>query len=223
MNYKTLIVIISTLLIYFGLTTYGGQIGRNIMMPLILFVTFLHELGHAFGALITGGSVKEFVINGNGSGYTATAGGSKAIILMGGYIGSAIFGNALFYIGAKKPRLAPFALIFVIVLMIIISLIWYTNFFTTFFLIAFALVLLGLAFYSNFYDAIVMFLGLVSILYIIQDFNVGPTSDLAAYADYFVLIPSSVWMYIWLIIVVALFVFNIRMILKKSKGANYFS
>jgi len=63
-----------------------------------------------------------------------------------------------------------------------------------------------------------MFLGLVSILYIIQDFNVGPTSDLNAYADLFVFIPSLVWMYIWLIIVIALFVWNIRLIVKKNKS-----
>ncbi len=217
MNNKTLIVIIATLLIYFGLTTFGGQVGRTIMMPLILFVTFLHEFGHAFGALITGGSVNEFVINSNGSGHTTTAGGSKAIILMGGYIGSAIFGNILFYIGAKKPKIAPYALLFVVVLMIALSLIWFTNLFTTFFLITFGVALLLLGRYTNLDDAIVMFLGLVSILYIIQDFNVGPTSDLAAYADHFVLIPSSVWMYVWLIIVIALFAWNIRMIMKKGR------
>jgi len=217
MNNKTLIVIIVTLMIYFGLTTFGGQLGRTLMSPLILFVTFLHEFGHALAALITGGSVREFVINSNGSGHTTTDGGSQAIILMGGYIGSAIFGNTLFYIGAKKPKIAPYALVFVVVLMIIISLIWFTNLFTTFFLLAFALALVALGRMTNLYDAIVMFLGLVSILYIIQDFNVGPTSDLNAYANLFVFIPSSVWMYVWLIIVIALFVWNIRLIMKKGR------
>ena len=74
-----------------------------------------------------------------------------------------------------------------------------------------------LAHFTDLDQVIVMFLGLASIIYIIQDFNVGPTSDLAAYADLFVLIPSQVWMYIWLIIVVALFIWNIRMIFRKSK------
>ena len=216
MTNKTLIVILGTLMIYFGLTTFGGQYGRTIMSPLILFVTFLHEFGHAFAALLTGGSVRELVINSNGSGYTNTAGGSKAIILMGGYIASAIFGNALFYIGAKKPKIAPYTLLLVVVLMIVISLVWSNSLFTKFFLIVFGLVLLGLGRFTNLYDAIIMFLGLVSILYIIQDFNVGPTSDLNAYADLFVFIPSTVWMYVWLIIVVALFVWNIRFIMKKS-------
>ena len=43
--------------VYFGLSTYGGLTGWKILYPIRLFVTFLHEFGHAAGALITGGSV----------------------------------------------------------------------------------------------------------------------------------------------------------------------
>ena len=43
-----------------------------------------------------------------------------------------------------------------------------------------------------------MFLGLASIIYIVQDFNVGPSSDLKAYAELFIFIPAVAWMYIWL-------------------------
>ena len=96
--------------------------------------------------------------------------------------------------------------------MIVISIVWFTSLFTSGFLIVFSLALILLARFTNLDQIIIMFLGLASILYIIQDFNVGPSSDLAAYADLFVVIPSSVWMYIWLAIVVVLFVLNIRMI-----------
>ncbi len=219
MNNKTIISIIVILLVYFGLSTFGGHTGRMIMLPLILFVTFLHELGHALGALITGGEVVGFVIRGDGSGVTTTAGGMRSIIIMGGYIGSAILGNLMFYIGAKKEKWASPTLYFVAVMMIVISIVWFTSLFTTTFLILFSVALLALARWTHFDQSIVMFLGLASIIYIIQDFNVGPTSDLAAYADLFVLIPANVWMYVWLIIVLALFVLNIRMIFKKNKEA----
>ncbi len=218
MNSKTLLLILSILAVYIGLTYFGGDIGRKIMYPLRLFVTFLHEFGHAFGALITGGDVLGFVVNEDGSGVTTTRGGVRSIVIMGGYIGSAIFGNLLFYIGARKERFAQATLYSISILMIIIAFVWFSSLFTTGFLILFAIGLSLLARFTNLDQVILMFLGLSTILYIIQDFNIGPSSDLAAYADLFVIIPASVWMYIWLIIVVVLFALNIRMIFRRSKN-----
>ena len=43
--------------VYFGLSSFGGLLGWKILYPIRLFVTFLHEFGHAAGALITGGAV----------------------------------------------------------------------------------------------------------------------------------------------------------------------
>ncbi len=212
MKNKTILFIFSSLAVYVGLTYFGGEIGRKIMYPIKLFVTFLHEFGHAFGALITGGEVVGFVVNEDGSGVTTTRGGSRAVIIMGGYIGSAIFGNLLFYIGARKEKFTQITLYAIAVLMTIIAFVWFSSMFTSGFLIVFSLALFVLARFTNLDQIIIMFLGLTSILYIIQDFNVGPSSDLAAYADLFVVIPASVWMYVWLIIVVVLFILNIRMI-----------
>jgi len=210
MNSKTLLLILSILAVYIGLTYFGGDIGRKIMYPLRLFVTFLHEFGHAFGALITGGDVLGFVVNEDGSGVTTTRGGVRSIVIMGGYIGSAIFGNLLFYIGARKERFAQATLYSISILMIIIAFVWFSSLFTTGFLILFAIGLSLLARFTNLDQVILMFLGLSTILYIIQDFNIGPSSDLAAYADLFVIIPASVWMYIWLIIVVVLFAIGLK-------------
>ena len=223
MKNKTILFILTSLAVYFGLTFFGGEIGNKIMYPLKLFVTFLHEFGHAFGALITGGEVVGFVVNEDGSGVTTTRGGNRAVIIMGGYIGSAIFGNLLFYIGARQERFTQATLYAIAVLMFVISIVWFTSLFTSVFLIVFSLALIALARFTNLDQIIIMFLGLASILYIIQDFNVGPSSDLAAYADLFVVIPSSVWMYIWLAIVVVLFVLNIRMIFRGAMKSDEIS
>jgi hypothetical protein len=51
------------LLIYFGLRVFGGEIGYKILYPINLLVTYLHEFGHALGAIITGGSVVEINIS----------------------------------------------------------------------------------------------------------------------------------------------------------------
>ncbi len=223
MKNKSILFIFSSLAVYIGLSYFGGEVGRKIMYPLKLFVTFLHEFGHAFGALITGGEVVGFVVNEDGSGVTTTRGGNRAIIIMGGYIGSAIFGNLLFYIGARREKFTQATLYIVGVLMLVISFVWFSSWFTTGFLIVFSLALFILARLTNLDQIITMFLGLASILYIIQDFNVGPSSDLAAYADLFVFIPSSVWMYVWLIIVLILFVLNIRMIFKGAMKSDEIS
>jgi hypothetical protein len=218
MKKNLLIRILLLLAAYFGLTYYGGEYGRLLLYPIRMLVTFLHEFGHAFGALITGGSVLNLEINPDGSGVCTTAGGNTAVILMGGYIGSAIFGNLLFYIGTRNNNnIAKITTYVLGGIMLFASVFWFTSLFTTGLLAVFALVLFFIARKTNFDSDVLLFFGLASILYIIQDFNVGPTSDLAHYAKLFVVVPATAWMYIWLGIVLILFFYNIRLIFKESQ------
>ena len=214
MKNNILLRILLILAIYLGLKYFGGEYGRIILYPFTLLVTFLHEFGHALGALITGGSVEGITINPNGSGLTTSRGGSLSVILMGGYLGSAILGNLLFYIGARKSKWSGITLNIMAVLMIITGLYWFDTLYTTLFLGLFAIALFFIANKTNFDREVLMFMGLASILYIIQDFNVGPSSDLQKYAEIFVVVPVSVWMYLWLAIAVILFIWNIRMIFR---------
>ena len=208
---------LGVLAIYLGLTFLGGEIGRMILNPIHLLVTFLHELGHALGALLTGGDVLALQVNADGSGVTTTRGGNLGIILMGGYLGSAILGNILFYIGANGGKIAKATLFVLMGLMIFASIMWFVSFWTTGFLLAFAAVLYFLTTKTDLHQEILMFLGLSTIIYIIQDFNVGPSSDLKKYAELLVFIPANVWMYIWLAIAVLLTSLNIYAILKISR------
>ncbi len=214
MNNSLLIRFIIVLALYFGLVYFGGNIGRTILYPVTLLVTFLHEFGHALGALLTGGEVVALQINADGSGFTKTRGGSLGIILMGGYLGSAILGNLLFYIGARGRKVAKITIYVLAAFMVIVGFIWFNSLYTTGFLLAFAAVLYLIAKQTDFDREVLMFLGLASIIYIIQDFNVGPRSDLEKYAELLVFIPSHVWMYIWLFISLALTAINLRMVLK---------
>ncbi len=74
------------------------------LYPLRLFVTFVHEAGHAMAALISGGEVQGFTVSANGSGYAVTAGGNRALILPAGYLGAALFGSLLFLLSNRTPR-----------------------------------------------------------------------------------------------------------------------
>lgn len=214
MRQSILIRMIILLGIYVGLRYFGGEVGRQILTPIILLVTYLHELGHAVGSWITGGEVVDITINKDGSGLTRTMGGNHSIILMGGYIGSAIFGNLLFLIGAKFKMLVKPTLLVLAASMASIGFFLYSSMFTTGFLAAFGLFLLFVIWKTNWGREILMFLGLASIVYIIQDFNVGPSSDLTQYAKNMKILPANVWMYIWLGIALLLFFINLRFIFK---------
>ncbi|MEL6865802.1 MAG: M50 family metallopeptidase [Bacteroidota bacterium] len=216
MKNNMLIRMIILLVIYLGLRFFGGELGYKILYPINLLVTFLHEFGHALGAWLTGGGVMEIMINQDGSGYAKTYGGSRAIVLMGGYIGSALLGNLLFYIGVRQPRYSGIALYVLAALMVVVAIFKSASLFTTGFLLLFTLGISFVASKESIAREVLMFLGMASILYIIQDFNVGPSSDLAAYADLFVFIPATVWMYIWLAVVVLLTFWNLRMIFKSQ-------
>jgi Peptidase M50B-like len=199
-------------MVYFLLRFMGGGFGQTILYPITLLVTFLHEFGHAFGAAITGGSVQGMQINTDGSGFTKTLGGSPAVILMGGYIGSAIFGNILFYIGAKLPNYHRVTMVFLGGLMVFAGVVWYESMVSTLILIVFGVVLYFIARHAEWPGWALMFFGVASILYIIQDFNYGPSSDLMQFEEKVGYFPADIWKYIWLAVVVILFLYNLRFI-----------
>jgi len=140
-------------------------------------------------------------------------GGFRSVILMGGYIGSAILGNLLFYLGTRTDRTAQIGLNILSVIMIIVGVIWFDGLYTTGFLMVFALVLFFIANKTALNKEVLMFLGLACLFHIVQDFRVGPSSDLEMYAEIFVVIPKVAWMYIWLAVVVLLTFFNLKRIL----------
>ena len=216
-NNGILIRLLIGLALYLGLFYFGGEIGQKILYPFRLLVTFLHELGHGLGAIITGGSIEGIHIGKDGSGFCKTAGGSRAVVLMGGYLGSAILGNILFFIGAKAPRIAQSTLVLLAGVMIFVAFFYKESGFTFFFLVGFAVALILIANLTNWDREVLMFIGLATIIYIIQDFNVGPSSDLEKYAELFKVIPKNVWMYIWLIIAILLSLFNLKLVLKSPK------
>src|SRR6266446_6649776 len=66
--------------------------------PFRIFVTFIHEGGHAIAALLTGNSVAALSVAANASGETYTTQGgliSQVLVSSAGYIGSMIFGASL--------------------------------------------------------------------------------------------------------------------------------
>src|ERR1043166_1393058 len=66
--------------------------------PFRIFVTFIHEAGHAIAALLTGNSVSSLSVAMNASGETYTTQGghiSQMVISSAVYVGSMVFGALL--------------------------------------------------------------------------------------------------------------------------------
>jgi len=97
--------------------------------PFRIFVTFIHEGGHALAALLTGNSVGRLAVEMNGEGVTtSTRGGliSQIFVSSAGYLGSMAFG-ALLLILIRKAVAARLVLlasgIYVLVMTLIFGLV----------------------------------------------------------------------------------------------------
>jgi Zn-dependent oligopeptidase len=59
LHYRVFVI----LLVYGVLKFMGGSFGSLLLYPVTMLVTFLHEFGHALGAILTGGSVEGLQVN----------------------------------------------------------------------------------------------------------------------------------------------------------------
>ncbi|MDQ7089636.1 MAG: M50 family metallopeptidase [Methylococcales bacterium] len=82
------------LIFLMGLITYFWE--HPVLYPLKLLVVFFHESSHALATVLTGGQVKEFVINYEQGGHVVSLGGNRFIILSSGYLGSLLWGVIIY-------------------------------------------------------------------------------------------------------------------------------
>ena len=187
-----------------------------LLYPINLIVTFLHEFWHAFGALITWWKVLSIQINPDGSWLAVTSGGIRSVVLMWGYIGSAIFWNILLYYAIVwKDKTAKDITIFLWWLMILLWIIWFHNLTTTIILLVMGITLILISKKIKYDKIFLWFIWLASLFYIIEDFRVWPSSDLAKFSELWIIVPQFVWMYLWLFIVLYITYYNFRLIYKK--------
>lgn len=210
---KKIIYLLLAVGLYLGLCYTPGL--RLIAFPIELLCTFLHEFGHALFSIITGGGVRFLQVNMDGSGLTGTEGGYFPLILLGGYVGSALFGNIM--IRLSNDKYAGIVMKVISGAMLFSSIFWFDNMTTTIALIVSAVVLAILSFLP-FRGFILSFLGVASVIYIIQDFNVGPTGDIELYEQHLGVSHSGIWIYVWLGLVLAMTAVNLFTMVKLNKN-----
>ena len=210
---NNLLIIISFVILYYLLKNYIPY-WNYAVYPINLLVTFLHELGHALWAIITWWWVKSIDISSDGSGYAVTSWWWRPIVLMWWYIGSAIFWNILLWIAFKKKSLLKNTIYILSGLMVFTAIFWYNSILSSLILFLIAWLFIYITNKTKLDKFLLQFLWIASLLYIIEDFNSWPSSDLVKFADIFMIIPQIVWMYIWLFIVVFISYKNFKRIIK---------
>ncbi len=101
---------------------------KNIGVAFRSINTLIHELSHAFMAIITGGGVSEIKLNDNASGSctTKTKGGFRTLLVSSsGYIFSALFSYLLFYSLGKSWN--QYLFYFFIAISVIALILWIRN------------------------------------------------------------------------------------------------
>jgi hypothetical protein len=105
-NAFRLLVICSAL----TLALWFVPLGWVLTYPFRMFVTLIHEGGHAAAALISLGSVHRVYLDWHGNGMTETSGGFGFLISSAGYLGATIYGAVLLLLLRKAERAKPLAI-----------------------------------------------------------------------------------------------------------------
>ena len=85
-------------------------LGWILTYPFRMFVTLIHEGGHALAALASLGSVRRIYLDWHGNGMTETSGGIGLLISSAGYLGATIYGAVLLLLLRKAERARPLAI-----------------------------------------------------------------------------------------------------------------
>jgi hypothetical protein len=111
---------LATLILWF--IPYAGFV----TFPIRLFVTFVHEAGHALATLLSFGTVNRIAVYWDGSGVTETMGGTRLLISSAGYLSTTLYGSALLLLLRRRNNAKTAALITGI-LLLGITVLWGGN------------------------------------------------------------------------------------------------
>ncbi|MFS4582352.1 M50 family metallopeptidase [Phaeobacter sp. C3_T13_0] len=136
------------------------------VVPLRILTVFLHELSHAFAALLTGGEVVSLTIDPYEGGSVVSRGGSRFLTLSAGYTGSLLIGITLFLIALRtdwdRKVLALFG-----VITLLVATIYVRELFALAFTLTTGIAMLAAARYLslNVNDMILRIIGVSSMIY----------------------------------------------------------
>lgn len=117
-----LLVLASLLTLALWFIPFAGVI----TWPISLFVTLIHETGHALAALATLGNVNRIALDWSGNGVTLFSGGWSWVVVNAGYLSTLLYGCGLLLV-LRRARNARSAAIFTAALVLIITVLFGGN------------------------------------------------------------------------------------------------
>jgi hypothetical protein len=193
-----------------------------ILYPLKLLVVFFHESSHAIATLLTGGEVKELVIDQNQGGHVISLGGNQFIIISAGYIGSLFWGIAI-YIASVKSHYDKAIMAILGVSILIITIILSRSLFSWIFglLTGGAMLLMARYLAEKYNDFALRTIGLTSIMYAPLDIYSDTISRSHLQSDAYLLAEYTggttlLWGSIWIIISVVVIYYCLKWLLNET-------
>jgi len=210
---------LSYLIFLLGLIIIGWE--YPILYPLKLLVVFFHESSHAIATLLTGGTVKELVINQDQGGYVISQGGNRFIILSAGYIGSLLWG-VIIYMASVKSHYDKAIMAVLGISILIITLVLSRSIFSWLFglLSGGAMLLMARYLAEKYNDFVLRLIGLTSMMYAPLDIYSDTISRSYLQSDAYSLAEYTggttlLWGSIWIIISVVVIFYCLKWVLNK--------
>jgi hypothetical protein len=187
-----------------------------VLDPLKLLVVFFHESSHALATLLTGGSVVELVIVSEQGGHVLSQGGNRFVILSAGYLGSLLWGVAI-YLASVKSRYDQVIMIVLGIAVVTVTAVFGRGGFSWLFGLGAGLtmVLVGSRFPKAINDFALRLIGLTNMLYVPLDIYSDTLERSHLRSDAYLLAQETfgttvMWGSLWLLITLGIIAMCLR-------------
>lgn len=200
---------------------------NSVVIPLKIFVVFLHEFSHALATWLTGGEVLELSVSAQQGGFVTSRGGNGFIIATAGYLGSLLLGSLLFVL-ALRSKIDRYVVGVLGVTMIALTALYIREPFAIGFCLGAGAVLIISArfFAASVNDLILRVIGLASMIYVPYDIFSDTLSRSYLMSDARILAQNyggttMMWGVIWLVVSLVFLVFLLKASLKTPSNITF--
>lgn len=213
---KQLLILFSVIIAIFFLWSTPA------LYPLKLLIVFFHESSHALMTIATGGQVIELEIDRMQGGHVISAGGNRFVTLTAGYLGSLIWGVAIYLlaVGSKYDKAIMFCLGIIIMA---VTTLFVRDLFAFGFsgLTGLFMILMGVKAPMQINDIILRVIGVTSMSYVPLDVYSDTIARSSLRSDAFMLAEefggtTVLWGTIWLLVSVVILIATLKISLKFS-------
>ena len=189
----------------------------SLVYPLKIFVVLLHEISHAIASVATGGGIEKITLDPRQGGACYCFGGNAFITLSAGYLGSLLWGGAMFSAARSDKVKTSWVNGFIGAMVVALTVFFVRGGFGMIFGIAFGLTMIFVSkqMGSAVNRGLLLTLGLTSALYAILDIKSDVLDRPNIRSDAAMLseitgVSTTIWGLIWISIAIAVSVWLMR-------------